>query len=286
MKFLEDILYTVKNRVKNIFYSTFAISLILYNWEFFFILIFSDQPSEQRLEHLHCNYLSVDTKWIDFLIIPLVLTLIHIFGLSRFSQWVFLHWLKYRTEANNKKIEIEGTKVLTAEEGQKLWDENRTLESENVELRKKYNELLTSTYRGKKENSSISKPSLKKSFEEDILKKLQNGSKTFNSPTDKPLIEDVLEKIKKEIIERDSKYPQSDLNINSYFDANFYETIPRIHYEGDSHYHCQISTNNHVENILKNIFHPKGFSLQFEQKNRMRFLTDIKWDRKRFQDKK
>ena len=283
MKFLKDILYTVKNRVKNIFYSTFAISLILYNWEFFFILIFSDLAPIARLQHLNNEYLSTYMKWVYFLVVPLALTVIHIFWLSRLSEWIFLRWLEYRTKTNNKKIEIEGTKILTAEEGQKLWDNNRILESENVELRKKYNELLTSTYRGKKENSSISKPSLKKSFEEDILKKLQNGSKTFNSPADKPLIEDVLELMKKQI----SSKPFGVEIIKSIF----FDEIPRIHYEGGSEYLCEIElfeaiTNPRLKKQLINIFHPKGFSLAFNNVALPPSLTGIKWDRERFQDKK
>lgn len=168
--FFQDLLNMYKNRLKNVLYSTFVISWVIVNWEFVFILFFSNDIPQNTVKFLNENYTFLK-KWMYFLVIPILLTIAHIFVISRLSEWIYGHWLNHIKKLSDKKKEIEGNMLLTVNEGQEIRVENAHLKLELESLKKKHVEELSAI---QKKNSVKQKTPSKPNIS-DILQEITSS---------------------------------------------------------------------------------------------------------------
>ena len=265
-----------KNRIKNVLYSTFAISWALVNWEFLFVLVFSNDEPRKTLVVLDGMY-STWEAWGWFLGIPLGLTALHIFIFSRVSEWVYRYWLEHVRRLSDTRKKIEGATLLDVEESEKIRGEAARLRLEVEENKKTYIEELSALENRHKAN--IKKVTKKHSEELSELKKSQEKVTSKDEVMDsnpqhpvKPKLSDVLKEVAK-----------NKWNILKQQD---YRNIIQIHEQGVNEYSCRVLYDRtdplNTINNFKNIMQTKGISLTMNTQARYANIR-ITWERSRFQ---
>ena len=330
MKFLEEILDMFRSRVKNVFYSTFAISLVLLNWKFFFILIFSELSPIERLKYLRSEVLPNNDilknllgsevlleHYIlrDFLLIPLGLSVIHIFGLSYASEFVYRFWLKHVNKMSDAKKEAEGSQLLTVEEARKIRIKNGELKSkigdmekehikelealreENQKIIKESSERISNlekelaTYRDKKHQRDLEAHGLSQTSEtagsvEHI--EISEEVKVSNSDSDadeveKPFIEDILERMMEKLLHGNPSAWKRSPEAEGFLRGRLFGDIIDSHYRGKSSVRFKNIFDRQGSKLLERAFSRDGFRFISDPRKIGGYHT-IEWRRSHFQE--
>ena len=291
VSFFQELLEMFKSRVKNVFYSTFAISWLFINWKFLFILFFSDKNPTEIFKELDVLYPSCLGKWWYFFISPVVVSLIHIFLLSRFNENIYSYWLNYVKRLSNKKKEIEGEILLTVQESRKLRVDHANIKMEKDKMEKEHRaemEALRNEYEGKLE---IIKKKEKKCREEirALRNKTDPNHELIKKPNDKKKQEKNSVPMNKDLKGarnfQDIIKQMSNSEFNVLKSEHFREMI-FIYEKGGSKYNLDLPLTRDKEARLKNflnIFREQGFEFYITQKRvGLSTLHSIQWDRSKF----
>jgi len=80
----KSLLESLKNRIENPFFGTFVISCILYNWDSFGIILFSQMDFQQKIPIIEEIILNKKTFWLipqsilHFIILPSLFAILYI----------------------------------------------------------------------------------------------------------------------------------------------------------------------------------------------------------------
>lgn len=94
----EPFVETIKVRLTNPFFASFAISAIVINWRPILYFIFSKSSIEDKIEHISVQYYN-PYYWdvIMYILIPLLVSCLYIFGIPRLNVFI--------NEKNKKPID-------------------------------------------------------------------------------------------------------------------------------------------------------------------------------------
>ena len=301
ISFFQDLLEMFKNRVKNVFYSTFALSWILINWKFVFVLFASDKGPLEIFNDLELIY-SKGGKWSCFLIYPFVFSLFHIFILSKLSEWLYIYWLGHIKRLSNAKKKIAGKILLSVQESRKLHFEYTEVKKEKDEMERKYEkrlEAMKMEYEERLEmtiNKIDSKhDQIKRNENKSTFQDKSKENKTVRSKTTETSIKkrEAVLKRKQEILNFEKildEILESEFNILA---KKHTKAMVSIYKEGGSKYNLKMYIKDSVDKVrnLDNIYSQRGFTFTIiEKKNEMSFmgvdqvLTSIEWDRSQFEE--
>ena len=315
MKFLEEILDMFRSRVKNVFYSTFAISLVLLNWKFFFILIFSELSPIKRLSYLHSEVLSDNCIWMDFLLIPLAISAFHIFILSHASEFVYRSWSNHMTRMSDIKREAEGKELLTVEEAKKIRIKNVELKSKMGEMEKEHIKELEavreeSQKKAKESSERISNLEKKSAVYEDKnhqrnleAHRLSQTSETAGSvehieiseeakvsnsggdadEEEKPYIEDILERMMEKLLHGNPSAWKRSPEAEGFLRGRLFGDIIDSYYRGKSSVRFKNIFDRQGSKLLERAFSRDGFRFISDPRKIGGYHT-IEWRRSHFQE--
>lgn len=139
---MSDLVDYLKNRARNVLYSSFVISFLIVNWRPIYVLLFGDMNTLDKLSFVDNHYASFWCSLLLLLALPLVIAAVHIYAISYISEKVFEKWTRHQTKMSDIAIGANNKKVLTVEAAQRIRKENAELKLELDELKSVHIEEL------------------------------------------------------------------------------------------------------------------------------------------------
>jgi hypothetical protein len=142
---IDSITKWIKERTTSPMYGTFVFSVILWNWEFFYVLFWQNDEklSVPAIEYVQLNYILEVSRWehvLYFFVFPLISTYIIVWWLPIVNNWVHKKHLSFYYK---KKIIIDEAKL----EYEKKQEENLKIYSkikkDQVEVKKEINKNIS-----------------------------------------------------------------------------------------------------------------------------------------------
>jgi len=88
-----------RERVKNPFIGTFAISWIFINWKPIFILLFSELKTEKRIQEIELNHTSIKYN----LVLPFIISLVYVIVLP-YIMWLIDELVKKSIKGRKENV--------------------------------------------------------------------------------------------------------------------------------------------------------------------------------------